>query len=80
MNQILLLRQGEEQAVLSNNNRPRKIMYVNKFRNLSKEFINYVNTYDLLIFNDTNSMKKKHNCGNTWVAWLVSDEEKRLFT
>jgi len=45
-------------------------MYVNKFRNLSKECINYANkrgffnfrkkiyTYDLLIFNDTNSMKK----------------------
>jgi len=56
-------------------------MSVNKFRNLSKECINYANMYDLLIFNDINSMKKKnHNCGNTKVAWLGSDEEKRLFT
>jgi hypothetical protein len=52
-------------------------MYVNKFRNLSKECINYANMYDLLIFNDINSMKKKnHNCGNTKVAWLVSDVDK----
>ena len=34
-------------------------MSVNKFRNLSKECINYANMYDLLIFNDINSMKKK---------------------